>query len=90
MAQKVITHFTSKPKSIEERIAAGKALRRKTPIEQLGDFKPPAKRVDPVAILEAQGKTRLPDLVPIRYARMLASSFAFLRGAAAIMAGDLA
>jgi uncharacterized protein (DUF2252 family) len=90
MAQKVITHFTRKPKLIEERIAAGKALRTKTTIDQLGDYKPPAKRVDPVAILEAQGKTRLQELVPIRYARMLASSFAFLRGAAAIMAADLA
>ncbi len=90
MAKKVITHFTSKPKSIEERIAAGKALRKTTPIDQLGDFNPPARRVDPVAILEAQGKTRLKELVPIRYARMLASPFAFLRGAAAIMAGDLA
>lgn len=90
MAQKVLTQFTSKPKTIEERIAAGKALRAKVPISQLGEFKPPAKRVDPVSILENQGKTRLPDLVPIRYARMLASPFAFLRGAAAIMAADLA
>jgi uncharacterized protein (DUF2252 family) len=90
MTKKASIHFTSKPISIEERTAAGKALRKKTPIDQLGDFKPPANRVDPVAILESQGKTRLPDLVPIRYARMLTSPFAFLRGAAAIMAGDLA
>jgi hypothetical protein len=47
-------------------------------------------RKDPVAILEAQAKTRLPFLVPIRYARMLASPFAFLRGSAAVMAADLA
>jgi uncharacterized protein (DUF2252 family) len=90
MAQNVIAHFRSKPKTIEQRIAAGKALRKKTPIEQLGDYTPPAKRIDPVSILEEQGKIRLPQLVPIRYARMLTSPFAFLRGAAAIMAGDLA
>ncbi|HZZ76023.1 MAG TPA: DUF2252 domain-containing protein, partial [Puia sp.] len=47
-------------------------------------------RTDPVSILEEQGRSRLPDLVPIRYARMLTSPFAFLRGAAAIMAADLA
>ena len=90
MATKVLTHFTTRPKSIEERIESGKALRVKHPIVQLGEYTPPAKRADPVAILEKQGETRLPDLVPIRYARMLASPFAFLRGAAAIMAGDLA
>jgi len=90
MAQKVLTHFTSKPKSIEERIEAGKALRHKQPISELGDYSPSVKRQDPVAILEKQAETRLKDLVPIRYARMLASPFAFLRGAAAIMAADLA
>ena len=50
----------------------------------------PADRPDPVALLEEQGKTRLPELLPIRYGRMLASPFAFYRGAAAIMASDLA
>ena len=90
MARKTITHFTTKPKTVEERSAAGKALRKKTPIEALGEYKPPAKRTDPVSILVEQGKTRLQDLVPVRYARMLTSPFAFLRGAAAIMASDLA
>lgn len=74
---------------ISERIAAGKSLRKKFPIEALGEFKTSADRKDPVAILEEQGKTRLQDLVPVRYARMLTSPFAFLRGAAAIMASDL-
>ncbi len=60
------------------------------PHTRQGNYKPAAKRTDPVSILEKQGKTRLPDLVPIRYARMLTSPFAFLRGAAAIMAADLA
>jgi len=90
MATKVLTHFTTRPKSIEERIEAGKALREKCPIVLLGDYIPPVKREDPVAILEKQAETRLKDLVPIRYARMLTSPFAFLRGGAAIMAADLA
>ncbi len=90
MTQKVLTHFRSELKSIEERLAAGKALRKTVPIARLGEYIPPIKRVDPVSILEEQGKTRLQELVPIRYARMLTSSFAFLRGTAAIMAGDLA
>ena len=58
-------------------------------VSNQGEYKASADRTDPVSILEAQGKTRLPDLVPIRYARMLTSPFAFLRGAAAIMAADL-
>jgi uncharacterized protein (DUF2252 family) len=70
-------------------MAAGKALRKKIPRSSLAEFKPSLKRKDPVTILEAQAKTRLPQLIPVRYARMLASPFAFLRGGAAIMAQDL-
>lgn len=77
MNQKALTHFTAKPKTVEERFAAGKAMRMKHPISKLGEYTPSPKRVDPVSILEKQGKTRLPDLVPIRYARMLTSPFAF-------------
>jgi uncharacterized protein (DUF2252 family) len=51
---------------------------------------PSPDRPDPVDLLEAQAKDRLPDLVPIRYARMMASPFAFMRGSAIIMAHDLA
>src|ERR1700677_377876 len=51
---------------------------------------PRADRPDPIAVLEEQAKTRVPDLVPIRYGRMAASPFAFFRGAAAVMASDLA
>ncbi len=51
---------------------------------------PPPDRPDPVAVLEEQAKTRVPDLVPIRYGRMVASPFAYFRGAAAPMAWDLA
>ncbi len=90
MATKLLSHFRSKAVSVEDRIALGRALRRKHPIKKLGNYKPATKRTDPVSILEKQGKTRLPNLVPIRYARMLTSPFAFLRGAAAIMAQDLA
>jgi len=90
MSKNLLNHFQSKHVSVEDRMAAGKALRKKIPRIEQGEYKPAAKRADPVSILEAQGKTRLPDLVPIRYARMLTSPFAFLRGGAAIMAADLA
>jgi uncharacterized protein (DUF2252 family) len=90
MNQQTISYFKSKPKTIEERFAEGKALRDKFPRMEQGDYKPDPNRTDPISILEEQGKTRLTELVPIRYARMLTSSFAFLRGGAAIMAADLA
>src|SRR5271155_1242651 len=53
-------------------------------------FDPPARRPDPIKLLERQAKTRVPELVPIRYGRMLVSPFTFYRGAALIMASDLA
>lgn len=83
-------HLLSNQTSVEERIAAGKALREKFPHEMHGEYKPAENRADPVSILEKQAETRLPFLVPIRYARMLTSPFAFLRGSAAVMAADLA
>jgi uncharacterized protein (DUF2252 family) len=70
-------------------MSAGKALRTTVPREDLAEYKPPSNRKDPVAILETQAKTRLQQLVPVRYARMLMSPFAFLRGGAAIMAQDI-
>ena len=85
----LLNHFKSKPTTIEERFQQGKELRKKFPRIAQGEYKPAPDRADPVSILEEQAKTRLPDLVPIRYARMLTSPFAFLRGAAAIMAADL-
>jgi len=90
MKTKLLNQFITKKPSIEERIAAGKELRKKFPRIKHGDYKPSPKRVDPLSILEQQGKNRVQNLVPIRYARMLASPFAFLRGGAAIMAADLA
>jgi uncharacterized protein (DUF2252 family) len=74
----------------EERAAKGKAARAKVPRKIHGDWAPPSKRPDPVDVLEEQAKTRVPELVPIRYGRMLVSPFAFYRGGAALMAGDLA
>ena len=76
--------------SLEERVANGKALRDATPLDSHAGWKPSKKRLDPIKILVAQNKTRIPSLVPIRFGRMLQSPFAFLRGAAAIMAADLA
>ena len=90
MKKKQPYDLTTERPGVEQRIAAGKALRNKYPRAKQGDYKPSPDRADPVSILEEQGKSRLPDLVPIRYARMLTSPFAFLRGAAAIMAADLA
>jgi uncharacterized protein (DUF2252 family) len=89
MNPELLHHFQSKQQSIEERIAVGKDLRKKFPRINQGEYNVRADRTDPISILEEQAKTRLPDLVPIRYARMLTSPFAFLRGAAAIMSMDL-
>jgi len=68
----------------------GKALRDSCPRASHADWKPPADRVDPIEILETSNKGRLPDLIPVRYGRMIPSPFVFYRGAAAIMAADLA
>jgi uncharacterized protein (DUF2252 family) len=73
-----------------ERAARGKAARAEAPRRAHGEWGAPPARADPVAILEAQDTTRVPELVPIRHGRMLVSPFAFFRGAAAIMAADLA
>jgi uncharacterized protein (DUF2252 family) len=72
-----------------ERAEEGRAARKATPRRAHGEWGPAPDRPDPVAILEEQAVTRLSDLVPIRYGRMLVSPFAFFRGAAAIMAADL-
>jgi uncharacterized protein (DUF2252 family) len=73
-----------------ERAAAGRAARSQVRRSSHAAWKPPADRADPVAILERQAASRVPELVPIRYGRMSASPFAFFRGAAAVMAADLA
>jgi uncharacterized protein (DUF2252 family) len=75
--------------SREERRAAGKAARLGAPLDAQADFVT-AGRSDPIELLESQAVTRVAELVPIRYGRMIASPFAFYRGGALIMATDLA
>jgi uncharacterized protein (DUF2252 family) len=71
-------------------MAAGKALRAKVPYRDHAAWRAPTVRGNPIAILHAADADRLPDLVPLRYDRMLASPFTFYRRSAAIMAADLA
>jgi uncharacterized protein (DUF2252 family) len=73
-----------------ERAAAGKAARAAAPRSSHGEWEPAGDRPDPVELLEAQATSRVGQLVPLRYGRLLASPFAFYRGAAAVMAADLA
>ncbi len=68
----------------------GRERRRQTPRPSHAQWAPPKDRPDPITILEEQARTRVPDLIPIRYGRMAASPFAYFRGAAAPMAWDLA
>jgi len=90
MNTSLLEYLNSKKLSVKARIAEGKSLRSKFPREMLGEYKSSPDRTDPVSILEEQGTSRIQNLVPVRYARMLVSPFSFLRGAAAIMASDLA
>jgi uncharacterized protein (DUF2252 family) len=76
--------------SVAERVARGKAARAEVPRSSHATFEPPATRTDPIELLERQAQTRVPELVPIRYGRMLVSAFTFYRGAAMLMAQDLA
>ena len=80
----VVEHFTA-----EARAARGRATRAECPRSSHAGFELAPDR-DPVAILEAQASSRVPELVPVRYGRMLVSPFTFYRGAAAVMAHDLA
>ena len=83
-ARAIVKHL-----SAEERAAVGRAARATAPRAALAEHAPSARR-DPVAILVDQAASRQQDLLPIRYGRMAASPFAFLRGAAAVMAADFA
>ncbi|MFG2136560.1 DUF2252 domain-containing protein [Streptomyces sp. NPDC048650] len=73
-----------------EREEAGRALRAEVPRSAHAEYAPAAGRTDPVELIERQSALRVPDLVPVRYGRMLESPFRFYRGAAAVMAADLA
>ena len=76
--------------TVAERVARGKAARKEVPRSSHAEFEPRSGRPDPIRLLQRQAKTRVPELVPIRYGRMLVSPFTFYRGAALIMASDLA
>jgi uncharacterized protein (DUF2252 family) len=84
-APKALPHFT-----VAERAARGRAARAELPRSAHAGWEPAPSRPDPVELLEEQARTRLPELVPIRYGRMLVSPFTFFRGAAYVMAADLA
>ncbi|WKV75204.1 DUF2252 domain-containing protein [Streptomyces sp. PCS3-D2] len=91
MSRNAITAMRAVPGATpEERSAMGRDARRRCPRSGHAVYQPRRDRPDPLAILEAQSATRVPELVPIRYARMTESPFRFYRGAAAIMASDLA
>jgi len=75
--------------SVAERTARGKSARKATPVSSHRGWQPADDRPDPVALLEEQNLTRVPDLVPVRHGRMMVSPFTFYRGAAKIMAADL-
>ena len=80
-----VVHLT-----LEQRAAHGKAARALVPRSSHAEWQPHEGRADPVALLEEQARTRVTDLVPVRYGRMLTSPFAFYRGGAYLMASDLA
>ncbi|MGW3151963.1 DUF2252 domain-containing protein [Streptomyces sp. NPDC001177] len=73
-----------------DRAQRGKAARKRVPRSSHALWLPPVDRPDPVVVLQRQGRDRLAELLPVRYGRMASSPFAFLRGAAAVMAADLA
>ena len=84
-AAKVVPHL-----SVAERATRGHAARREVPRSSHAEFSPAPHRPDPVELLESQAVSRVPELVPIRYGRMLVSPFTFYRGAALLMGSDLA
>lgn len=88
--QVTIMGTSSHRRHVGERRAHGVEWRHKVSLGAQAEWKPPGNRRDPVEVLIEQGKNRIQELLPVRYARMKADPFAFLRGAAAIMAADLA
>jgi uncharacterized protein (DUF2252 family) len=76
--------------SYQQRRERGRSARRVVPRVGQEECAPAPDRPDPIDLLEAQARDRLPDLIPIRYSRIMASPFAFMRGSAIVMAQDLA
>ncbi|WP_295145012.1 DUF2252 domain-containing protein [uncultured Reyranella sp.] len=89
-SENFLQNFATRRPSPAERQQTGRDLRRKVPRREHAAFVPAPNRASPIEILEAQNASRAQKLVPVRFARMLASPFAFLRGSAAVMAADLA
>ncbi len=77
-------------RTLADRRAAGRELRTRVPRSSHAEWTPAADRPEPLSLLEEQNRSRLPHLVPLRYARMSVSPFTFLRGSAIVMAQDLA
>jgi uncharacterized protein (DUF2252 family) len=75
--------------TVAERAARGKAVRAEVPRESHAQLELPSDRPDPVSLLEEQSANRVPELVPVRYGRMMVSPFTYYRGAALPMASDL-
>ena len=84
------TSTASSHPSVEDRQAIGERVRENTPLSSQADWEPAAGRPDPVELLIEQNATREADLVPVRHGRMTVSPFTFYRGAAKVMATDLA
>ena len=84
------TGTASSHPSVQDRQAIGERVRENTPLSSQADWEPAAGRIDPVELLIAQNATREVDLVPVRHGRMTVSPFTFYRGAAKVMASDLA
>ena len=82
--------FPGRHTSAGERRGAGKSLRDAVPREAHGGWKPRNDRRDPIELLIESNESRIPELIPIRFGRMIASPFAFYRGSAAAMAADFA
>jgi hypothetical protein len=82
--------FARATASYQKRHERGREARRTVPRSSHAGWAPGPDRLDPIGLLESQAKGRLEELMPIRYARMMASPFAFMRGSAIVMANDLA
>ena len=82
--------FENRQLPVKARIELGRSFRKQVPRSSHGDWTPAANRPNPISLLQEQDKGRLQQLLPIKYGRMVASPFAFLRGSAVVMASDLA
>lgn len=86
----IFTSFRKPKPTRAERLAAGIALRQKTPYKSLGRWQAGPKRPDPIDLIEQSHEGRIPELLPVRMGRMSASPYGFLRGAAVVSAADAA